>query len=185
MFGLSPTAILGTAGAWLASVLLAAGVSGWLFYQRGHDDMRNAVTEQALAATTAELKKTEAKVNRAAAAGADHDKRETQVIHDTRTILKTVTIPPDSDPYVPVWFVRLHDRSASRWAGGDPYPGKSDGDPSDVRLSQAVAMLAANYESCEVNRGRLTDIIDLKPVMPAQPEAPPRDFLDRINPANW
>lgn len=169
----------------VVAFLISNSVTGGLLYFRGRDDMKAFYTTQELANANKALARTKGTQDRATQAAQDHNNHETQVIHDTRTILKTVTIPPDSDPFVPVWFVRLHDRSASRWAGGDPYPGKSDGEPSDVRLSQAIAMLAANYEGCEVNRSRITDIIAIKPVMPAVPTvAPERGLLDRINPFN-
>lgn len=175
---LDPRVLLGL----LVSSLLLVGVTFWFAYERGGDDVKAAFTAQALVQANKALADSQKAAARAAQAAQDHDNREAQVIHDTRTILKTVTIPPDTDPFVPVWFVRLHDRAASRWAGGDPYPGKSDGDPSDVRLSQAVAMLATNYEGCEVNRSRLLDIEALHPVMPRQPAPVPQSMLDRLNP---
>lgn len=180
---LNPYVMLGTAGAWLLSL----AVCGWLMYARGHDDMRNAFTEQALTTANRNLADSQKQQNRQAAIGASHDKNQTQINIDTSAIARTLNqllakLPAGSDPFVPVWFVRMHDRAASRWTDADPYPGKSDGDPSDVRLSQALAMLTANYGKCETNRVQLRDTIDLKPVLPNEIVPPKKSLLDNINP---
>lgn len=180
----NPYVILGTAGAWLASIILC----GWLMYARGHDDMRNAQTETALASTKQALSNSQKRQGDGATAAKEHDDHEQAILdafRHIRTGPSAVVIRPDTDPFVPVWFVRMHDRAASGYPGGDPYPGKSDADPSEIRLSQALAMLVTNYEGCQVNRSRLLDVIHLEPVLPALPpptEAPKRAFLDRINP---
>ena len=171
----NPWVILGTAGAWLASLALC----GWLFYARGHDDMRNAVTEQRLAQANANIEGMKKKQTAADAAGEKHDKASVQVVHDTREIVRTVTIPASADPYLPVGFVRLFDRAASRQLGADPYPGKSDGDPSDVRVSEAANLLAANFGECEANRVQLADLIDYLKSDRAPEKRP--SFLDRLN----
>jgi hypothetical protein len=173
----NPYVILGTAGAWLASLLLC----GWLMYARGHDDMRNAYTEQQL--TQANRNLANAGKNNSIAHKADEQHQQgVQVVHDTtREIVRTVTIPPDADPLLPVWFVRLFDRFASRSITGDPYPGKSDGEPSDVRLSEARTMLgkwADDYYTC---REQVIDTGKLNPVLPAPPEDK-RNIFDKLNP---
>ncbi len=180
----NPWVMLGAAGAWLASLV----VCGWLMYARGHDDMRNAQTETALASTKTALKNSQARQGDGQAAAKEHDDHEQAILNafqHIRTGPAAVVIRPDTDPFVPVWFVRMHDRAASGYPGGDPYPGKSDADASTIRLSQALAMLVTNYEGCQVNRSRLLDVIHLEPVLPALPpptvEVKP-SFLDRINP---
>ena len=119
----------------------------------------------------------------AAAKAGEHHDQEVQTVHDTtREIIRTVTIPAASDPYLPVGFVRLFDRAAGRSIGADPYPGKSDGDASDVRVSEAASLLVGNYDKCETNRVQLADLIAyLK--SDREPAKRP-DFLDRINPFN-
>lgn len=144
--------------------------------------MRNAFTEQQLTIANANLKASQQNQDRAAKAGEAHE-INVQTVHDTtREIVRTVTIPPDRDPYLPVGFVRLFDRSASRSINGDPYPGKSDGDPSDVRVSEAAALLsresgwADKYYAC---RQQVADIIALNPVLPtSRPNKP--SLIDRI-----
>ncbi len=171
----NPYVILGCAGAWLLSII----VCGWLMYARGHDDMRNAQTEQQLQAANANLKTSQQNQTKAAEAGADHETK-VQTVHDTtRTIVQTVQLPPDRDPYLPVGFVRLFDRAASRSIDADPYPGKSDGDPSDVRVSEAQRLLvtdwADKYYAC---RQQVIDTANLKPVLPS-PEVK-TTFLERL-----
>lgn len=175
---LNPYVILGTAGAWLASIILC----GWLMYARGHDDMRNAVTEQQLTQANSNITGMKANDAKAAKAGEDHDVK-TQTVHDTtREIVRTVTIPADADPYLPVGFVRLFDRSASRSIGADPYPGKSDGDASDVRVSEAASLLVGDFDKCETNRVQLADLIAYVRSEQTPTPAPKPSWLDSLNP---
>jgi hypothetical protein len=174
----NPYALLGAGVAWLISLALCF----WLAYSRGHDDMRNAYTEQQLSTANANLKASQQNQDKAAKAGASHE-ANVQTVHDTtREIVRTVTIPPDRDPYLPVGFVRLFDRSASRSINGDPYPGKSDGDPSDVRVSEAATLLsresgwADKYYAC---RQQVADIVALNPVLPTPPQSNP-SLIERI-----
>jgi hypothetical protein len=173
----NPYVVLGTAAAWLLTLLTV----GWLMYARGHDDMRNAYTEQQLTLANANLKGAGKNNKVAAVAGDQHEVRTTIIHEKTREIHDSIQIPADSDPLLPVWFVRLLNRAASRDAAGDPYPGKSQGDPSDVRLSEAGRMLsdgwADKYYAC---RQQVIDTIELKPVLPPPPPDP--SWLDGINP---
>lgn len=161
----NPYVILAGVIGWIASIALA----GWLMYARGHDDMRNAFTEQQLVAANQNLKNSQANQNKAATVGVEHEAK-VQVVHDTtRTIIQSVNLPPESDPYLPVGFVRVFDRSASRAINGDPYAGKSDGDPSDVRVSEAQTMLAKWADQYYVCREQVISVVGLKPVLPAPP----------------
>lgn len=174
----SPYVLLGGAAAWIASLALCF----WLAYSRGHDDMRNAYTEQQL--TQANRNLSDASKNNATAHSADvNHQAGVQVVHDTtNTVIRTVTIPADRDPFLPVGFVRLFDRAASRNPAADPYPGKSDGDPSDVRVSQAGSLLvtdwADKYYTC---RKQVIDTADLKPILPPPVVADP-GFFQHLNP---
>ena len=178
---MNPYVILGSVVAWLASL----AVTGWLMYARGHDDMRNAYTEQALGNANATIKGMQGKQAKSDEAGEKHDQNITRINVDTSAIARALSdmlanLPAGSDPLVPVWFVRMHDRAASRNLGADPYPGKSDGDASDVRLSQALAMLSGNYGKCELNSAQLSDLIAYLKADRAPEKRP--SFLDRINP---
>lgn len=179
----NPYIILGTAGAWLASIVLC----GWLMYARGHDDMRNAFTEQQLTQANTNLRNSQHNQNISAKAGADHDRNTTQVNVDTSAIARALRdtlskIPAATDPVVAVWVIRMFDRAASRSVNADPYPGKSPGDPSDFKLSEVIAMLADNFGRCELNRVQLSDIIKLKPVLPAPPPEEKHGIFDKLNP---
>lgn len=176
----NPWVIIGIAGAWILSLV----VCGFLLYARGHDDMRNAYTEQQLAQANANLKATQANQNKSAQAGKDHQ-ANVQIIHDrAATIVKTVQIPADKDPYLPVGFVRLWDRSASQRIDADPYPGKSDGDPSDIRVSEAATLLsrqdgwADRYYQC---RKQVIDTVNLNPVLPP-PVEEHKGLIEQLNP---
>lgn len=149
----NPWVILGVVLFFLASI---SGAS-LLAYSRGKDDMKAAYTTQELAGANKKIAAMEAEGREADKAGGQHDGKKTEVRNETRIIERTVTITPDSDPYMPVWFVRLFDRAAGRNIGSDPYPGKSDGERSDVRLSEVKSVLVRNFEACELNRVQLDD----------------------------
>lgn len=151
----NPWVILGA----LIFLLVSVGGTGVLAYERGRDDMKASYTAQQLNQANvniAEMKKRDAD---SAKAGASQDV-QVQTVHDTtREIVRTVTIPADADPFLPVGFVRLFDRSASRSSGADSYPGKSDGDASNVRVSEAASLLATDFDACETNRVQLANLI--------------------------
>lgn len=174
---LNPWVILGIVGLFL----LSNASTGTLLYIRGKDD-------QIAYQNTIELKKANKaladgeKNNRIAhEAGVTHE-REVQIIREKgRDIIRTVQVPPDADPFMPVWFVRLWDRFASRSLTADAYPGKSDSDPSDVRLSEARTMLgkwADDYYTC---RQQVIDTGKLNPVLPPPPEKKVSLF-EKLNP---
>lgn len=174
---LNPWVILSLVGFFLLSTVGA----GALAYMRGRDDMKAVYTTQELSKANKALVDAQKNNETANAAGAQHE-TQVQIIRERgRDIIRTVTIPPDADPRMPVWFVRLWDRFASRTVAGDPYPGKSDGDPSDVRLSEARTVLgqwADEYYAC---RQQVIDTSKLKPVLP-RPVEEPRTFLHRLSP---
>lgn len=168
----------------IVGLLIYSGIGGYLVYARGRDDMKAAYTEQQLATANLNIHDLQTNQASAAKAGADHE-QNVQTVHDTtREIIHTVQIPAAADPFLPVGFVRLFDRAASRSIVGDPYPGKSDGDPSDVKVSEAASLLAGEggwadqFYSC---RQQVADIVKLKPVMPA-PAASKPGLLDSLNP---
>lgn len=180
---MNPWALLGAGAAWLVSM----AVCGWLMYARGHDDMRNAYTEQQFATAQQTIKDMKTKQAKADQAGEKHDVNNVRVNVDTSAIGRSLQealakMPVNSDPYMPVWFVRVFDRSASRDATADPYPGKSDYDASDIRLSQAGALLATNFGKCEANRVQLTDLIAYLKEDRAQLPQKTQSFLDHLNP---
>jgi len=174
---LNPWVILGL----VATLLLTNVATGGLLYMRGRDDMKSAYTLQQLKTANATIAGMKTKQEGADKAGEKHDGNVQIVRSTTREIVRTVQIPADADPYLPVGFVRLWDRAASRNIGADPYPGKSDGDPSDVRVSEAGRLLAGtNFAACEENRTQLADLIAYLRA-DREPAAKP-SWLDRINP---
>lgn len=175
----NPYVILGVVAFYIASVL---GVGG-LMYMRGRDDMKAAYTAQQLAQANTTIEGMKHKQAVSDTAGEVHDQHTNTVRETTREIVKTVTIPADADPFLPVGFVRLFDRAASRNIGADPYPGKSDGDPSDVRVSEAGSLLAGtDFARCEENRVQLSDLIAYLKADRAPEKMP--GWLDNINPFN-
>jgi hypothetical protein len=175
----NPYIILGTAGAWLASILLV----GWLTYTRGHDDMRNAYTEASLAQAQKDLADHKKNDKIADAAGKKFEDEKTKIVTQIqyRDRTRDVFIPPDSDPFLPIWAVRMWNDLASIEPPSDPYPGQSPDAPSRTRLSGIRPVLRAwvvKYETC---RKQIDDIRELKPVLPLPPGDKP-DFLDHINP---
>ena len=174
---LNPWVILSLVGFFLLST---AG-TGTLMYIRGRDDMKAAYTEQQLTAANKALVDAGKNNQIADKAGKDHEV-QIQIIHDKgRDIVNTIRIPPDADPLLPIWFVRLWDRFASRSLTADAYSGKSDSDPSDVRLSEARTMLgkwADEYYAC---RQQVIDTGKLNPVLPPPP-AEAKSFFSKLNP---
>jgi hypothetical protein len=161
----------------LATLLLSGGTAFW-GYEHGIAIQEARQTKTELNQANANIADMKAKDAAAAKAGEAHD-THVQTVHDTtREIVRTVTIPAASDPYLPVGFVRMFDRAASRQLGADPYPGKSDGDASDVRVSEAGNLLAQNFGECEANRIQLADLIEYLR-KDRVPESKP-SFLERM-----
>lgn len=165
----------------LAALLLSGGAAFW-GYEHGQAIQEARQTKAELSQANANIADMKHKDAIAAKAGEDHD-AHVQVVRDTtREIIRTVTIPAASDPFLPVGFVRLFDRAASRQFGADPYPGKSDGDTSDIRVSEAANLLTVNFGEAEACRVQLTDLITYLKKDRA-PEAKP-SWLNNINPFN-
>lgn len=176
----NPWVILGAGVAWLASLALC----GWLFYARGHDDMRNAYTEARAAQLEKDLSDHKKNDLIADKAGKKFEDAKPKIITQVQYRDRNINIPPDSDPFVPVWFVRMFNDIASVEPPSDSYPGQPDSAPSRTRLSGTRAVLKAwaiKYETC---RAQIDGIRELNAVLPspAPPEKP--SFLDRINPFN-
>lgn len=173
----NPYVILGGLVGWLASLALC----GWLMYNRGHDDMRNSYTEQQL--TQANRNLVDAGKNNKIAddAGQKHE-TEVKIIHDKgQDIIHSIIVPPDADPLVPVWFVRLFDRFASRDVTADAYPGKSDSEPSDVRMSEVRIVLRGWADSYYTCKKQVDDTRELNPVLPPPPQEK-KSLIDQLNP---
>lgn len=177
----NPYLILGV----VLAFLLSNATVGYLMYERGKDDMKAAYTEQQLEQANKNLKDATTNNKIANDAGLDHEGK-VQTIHDQTTIIHdTVHIPASADVFLPVGFVRMFDRAASRNPAADPYPGKSDGDPSDVKVSEAQSLLNDNwadqYYAC---RQQVIDTAKLNPVLPAPPDAKQSGLFDHLNPFN-
>lgn len=161
----------------LAALLLGGGAGFW-GYEHGIAIQEARQTKTELAQANANIADMKRKDEAAAKAGESHDANVRVVRDTTREIVRTVTIPAAADPYLPVGFVRLFDRAASRQLGADPYPGKSDGDASDVRVSEAANLLASNFGECETNRTQLADLIAYLKTDSAPAEKP--TWLERL-----
>lgn len=173
---LNPYVIIGALCAWL----LSTAATGWLFYHRGHDDMRNAYTEQQLNMANANLKVAGKNNKLADDAGKKFEDAKPQIVQRIVERTREIRIPPDADPLMPIWFVRMWDRVASGSSAADPYPGLDAGAASDVRLSEVRTVLerwAGKYETCQL---QIDSIRQLKPVLPPPIEEPKPSLFERI-----
>jgi hypothetical protein len=173
----NPYVLLGAAGAWLLSIVAC----GWLMYARGHDDMRNAYTEAQLVQTQKDLKDHKRNDTIADNAGKKFEDAKPQIITQVQYRDRNIVIPPDADPFVPVWFVRMFNDIASVERPADPYPGLDDGAPSRTRLSGTRSVLkswAIKYETC---RKQIDSIRELNPVLPSPPQEQ-KGLLEHLNP---
>lgn len=172
----NPYVIIGAIVGWLASIAL----TGWLMYTRGHDDMRNAYTEQQLVAANANLKAAAKNNKLADDAGKKFEDAKPQIVQRIVERTREIRIPSDADPLMPVWFVRMWDRVASGSSAADPYPGLDAGAASDVRLSEVRTVLerwAGKYETCQL---QIDSIRQLRPVLPPPKEESTPSLFERI-----
>lgn len=174
---LNPWVLLAFVGVLFAS----NAATGTLLYMRGRDDTVAAYTKQELREANAKLSAKAVNDKKADDAGVKHEKDKEDIHVVTRTIRESVVVPPDRDPFVPVWFVRLLDRAAVRSATADPAPSQSAGDPSDVRLSEVGDVLTSQADDYYQCRKQVENIVSLEPVLPAPPEQK-EGFFGRINP---
>tara|TARA_R110000868_G_scaffold92457_1_gene256589 strand:- start:186 stop:722 length:537 start_codon:yes stop_codon:yes gene_type:complete len=174
---LNPWVILSLVGFFLVSTV----GTGALMYMRGKDDMKAVYTEQELGKANKALVAAHKNNAIGKKAGDDHEQQKVVIHEKTREIYRSVTIPPDADPLLPVWFVRLLNRASSRNTADDPYPGQPDSDPSTIRLSEAGRMLSDGWaDKYYVCRKQIEDIGKLNPVLPPPP--PSTSFFDKLNP---
>lgn len=174
----NPYVVIGGIVGWLASIAL----TGWLMYARGHDDMRNAYTEQQLASANQRLADAGKNNKIADDAGKKFEDAKPRIITQIQYRTREIVIPPDADPFMPVWFVRMWDRVASGSSAADPYPGLDAGAASDVRLSEVRTVLerwAGKYETCQL---QIDSIRQLKPVLPPPPATEKPSVFEQLNP---
>lgn len=164
----------------LASMLaVTGGVSTWTYYH-GKFVAGAEQTEANLVQARKDFKVTLDLAKRANDAGQKFEEQKPLITERILERTKTIVIPADADPFVPVWFVRMFNDLASIESPDDPYPGQSDGAPSRTRLSGTRPVLTAwvaKYETC---RSQIDAIRELNPVLPL-PKAEPGLF-DKLNP---
>jgi len=167
----------------LLVLLLTGGGAFWLgdshgtFVERAAQEHANLVQAQK---DLADHKKNDEIADKAGK-GFENEKPKIVTRVEYRDRTRDIVIPPDADPFVPVWFVRMFNDIASVEPPADAYPGQPDGAPSRTRLSGTRAVLKAwaiKYETC---RAQVDAIRELNPVLPSPPEKRPA-FLERINP---
>lgn len=173
----NPWVILGAVGFLLLSVTGAwfLGDSHGTFVERAAQTAANL--EQAKR-DLADHKKNDQIADKA---GKDFEDAKPQIRERIIERTNTVQVPPDADPHMPVWFVRLWDRLATGDAASDAYPGQSPSAASDVRLSEVREKLTAWVEKYELAGRQIDGARELKPVLP-KVEEPPQSLIDRINP---
>lgn len=173
----------------LGSLVVVLGlVTGAWFLGDNHGTFveRAAQTAQQLSNANKTIGDIKAENKLSAKAGEEHDVHSTQVTVDTSAIGRALRdalakIPPSADPLVPIWFVRMFDRAASRYVGADPLPGQSDGDTSTVRLSVVGSVLTTDFGRAETCRVQLTDLIAYaKDANAKREKIEPKSLLDRL-----
>lgn len=171
----NPWVLLGIGGALIASNT----ATHFLSYASGKDDQIAYQTTADLAQARLDLKTAEELAKKGDEAGRKFEDAKPQIVREVRERTREIVIPPDADPFVPVWFVRMFDRLASGDPTADTYPGQSDSAASRTRLSGTRPVLegwVSKYETC---RAQIVAIGELKPVLP-QPPKDERTFLERI-----
>jgi len=171
---------LGARMAPLAAAVLAlllawqsARINGWPFVGGGLKAQVSALRLQ-LAARDVEAAKTQAAMlaarqklaDAAQDAAADHARRDQAIQRQIQSVIREVpthvSVQSDAGCVVPWGVVRLLDAAASG-AGLDDVaaaiaPGQPDDAASDVKLSQAVALLAADLGIARQNAQQLTSL---------------------------
>jgi hypothetical protein len=164
----------------LATLLLSGGTAFW-GYEHGIAIQEARDAKADLAQAQQDLK--DHKKNDAIAdkAGKDFEDAKPKIRTKVEYRDREIHIPPDADPFVPVWFVRMFNDIASVEPPADAYPGQSDSAPSRTRLSGTRAVLKAwaiKYETC---RKQVDSIRELNAVLPTPPSDKP-DLFTRLNP---
>ena len=150
----------------LIGVLFFAGGTTFWGYTHGVSVQEARQTKAELVQARKDFvdwKKNEDKAN---AASTKFEEQKPQIIREVHERTRTITIPPDADPLVPVWFVRMFDRLASKDPSADAYPGEPDGSASRIRLSGTKPVLENWVEKYETCRAQVDAIRELKPVLP-------------------
>jgi len=167
-------------GGILAAFILYSGIGGYMVYNRGKDDQANYQLKVDFAQAQKDLEDGQKNNDRANTAGQNFENQKPQIVERVRERTREIIIPPDADPFVPVWFVRMQHRLSRDEPLVDPYPGESDAALSRTRLSGTREMLtgwAQKYDTC---RAAVDGIRELKPVLPPPPPEP--SFFDKLNP---
>lgn len=150
-------------------------------YVRGKDDMAAWYTKQELAQAKLDLKNGQKNTGIADAASDKFEQQKPQIVERVRERTREIIIPPDADPFVPVWFVRMSHRLSRDEPLVDPYPGESDAALSRTRLSGTRQMLTGWAEKYETCRRAVDAVRELKPVLPPPP-VEEKSFLEKLNP---
>src|SRR5690348_9014114 len=105
----NPYIILGAVAFWLATV----GGASFFSYERGKDDQAAYQTKVDLAQAQKDLadhKKNDVIANNA---GRKFEDAKPRVVTQVQYRDHNIIIPPDADPFVPIWFVRMFNDIAS------------------------------------------------------------------------
>lgn len=163
----------------LLVALLMSGGAGFYGYEHGQAIQEARDTKAALTEARQDLADHKANDKIADDAGKKFEDVKPQIVTQVQYRDHDIVIPPDSDPFVPVWFVRMFDDIASVQPPADPYPGQPDGSPSGVRLSETRPVLkgwATKYETC---RKAIDGIRELNPVLPTPPHEE-KSLIDKL-----
>lgn len=174
-----PVPVIAFPIALVAMLVVTGGVSTWTYYH-GKFVAGAEQTEANLIQARKDFKVTLDLAKKANDAGQKFEEQKPLITERILERTKTIVIPADADPFVPVWFVRMFDRLASGDASADTYSGEPAGAPSRTRLSGTKPVLekwVAKYEACQL---QVDSIRELNPMLPL-PKAEP-GFFDKVNP---
>lgn len=151
-------------GVGFAGVLIFAGIQSARLNHAKHD-LASALTvvqsykdaERAAQAHAAQVNTSSAAITQSASTATAATVERLHTVYVTVTKEIPSAIPPAADAYLPVGWVRVHDLAArADMPVVPPSAREPDGSPSDVKSSEALGVVVANYSGCAADRARLT-----------------------------
>jgi hypothetical protein len=155
MFGINPYVIIAALSVWIGSTV------GAFFYGEHVESLAQAKTvlthEVKQQNKTIATQKKSGDLNTDIGKHVDEEQQKPQIVYRDVYHEIQVRLPADADSFVTCGFVRLHDHAASGNSDTSSIcAGKPDHTPSDVKLSEVVAMFNDNYNNvCKANAAEL------------------------------
>lgn len=113
--------------------------------------------EKAAQAHAAQVNTSSAAITQSASTASAATVERLHTVYQTITKEVPIAIPPAADAYLPLGWVRVHDLAArADLPDVPPSAREPDGSPSDVKSSEALGVVVANYSGCAADRARLS-----------------------------